>query len=196
MPPAVLLRRSPPSEARAALILKSYSMRLPPKEAARVASTSLNTVRRYYRLIRARLVEVGYYTETPLSLGDRGMVEEVVSALKARRGIRGEDIPYHAAEVIEWLTEFPPRLTRKHIRKIVDLTGPLDDPRRSSEMEAVRLRAYVRYARTELILARVEMQAGMDDTHRPFLERIKAAREDEWRAYRAACKRVERSQRK
>ncbi|WP_193169958.1 hypothetical protein [Nisaea nitritireducens] len=179
--------------ARAARVLNSYTMRRSPGEAARASGTSLNTARRYYRLIRARLVSVGYYTETPLSLDDQGMAEETTAALKARRGIRGEDIPYHAAEVIEWMAEFPPHLVHKHIAKIIDRTGPLDAARHLNGPEAKRLRAYIRFARTELVLARVAAQTEADETQRPFLERIRAAKVKEWRAYRAACKRVERT---
>ena len=192
MPRAVLLRRSPLSGAQTALILNSYASRLSPIEAATTAEISLNTTRRYYRLIRNRLVETGYYTETPRSIDDQGLASETVAALKSRRGVRGEGIPSHAAEIIEWSAEFTPQLALKHIRKIIALTGPLDVPYELSEADFRKLQAYVRYAQTELIYDRMKSQAETDHSQAPFLARIESALNAAWRAYRAASKRMER----
>lgn len=192
---ALLLRRSPLPEAQSALILMSYASRLAPKKAALSASISRNTARCYYRLIRSRLVQVGYYTETPGSVDDPGIAAEAALALKLRRGVRPEDIPLHTAEIIEWRDAFPPRLVLKHLRKVIELTGPLDAPRTLDVAEYDRMRAYVRYARTELIHDRVAISQNKDSFQSEYLVRAKVSLENQWRVYRAASKRVERQRR-
>lgn len=192
MPRAVLLRRSPIGEVRSGAILKSYASRAPPREAAKCSGVSRNTARQYYRLIRARLTDTGYYTETPRSIDDTGLAGETVTALKRRRGVREADVPYHAAEIVEWIDEYPPCVVLKHIRKIVDLAGPLDVPRKLSEAEREKLQAYIRYARTELVHHRAATSKDESEFQIGYIARADIALKKQWRAYRTVSKRVER----
>ena len=133
-----------------------------------------------------------YYQNGARSLDDDGLASEVKQALRLRWGIREDNIFAHAAELIEWAEEWPPKVTLKHLRKIIALSGPLDVEPQLDELEEQKLSAYILYARTELIYRRIEETADNDEFQASFRDRIKASLDDAWRAYRAASKRVER----
>tara|TARA_R110001606_G_scaffold399304_1_gene584235 strand:- start:12370 stop:12957 length:588 start_codon:yes stop_codon:yes gene_type:complete len=195
MKPPILSSRARLSLTQAGALLKGYAARLSPKDAAEATALAVNTVYKQYERIRDRLIAVRYYADGALSLDEAGLAEGVQQQLRLRRGIRDDEVYPHAAELIDWAEEWPPRLIEKHIRKIIELSGPLDAPFELDEPAYEKLRAYVRYARTELIHDRVKAQAEIDETQQPFLERVKDALDTEWRAYRAASKRVERDRR-
>lgn len=183
------------SQAQAAGLIDSYARRSPPQTAARSAGVSLNTARRVYTFIRVRLLATGYYENTGLSKDEPGLAPEVMEQLRARRGIRSEDIPLHAAELIDWAEGWPPRLVGQHIRTIVALTGPLDYPAELSQAQYERVLAYVRYARMVLLFDRLESKPEPDAARRDQIARVKARLDELWRAYRAATKRAEREAR-
>ncbi|MGR3662307.1 MAG: hypothetical protein ACU0CA_14170 [Paracoccaceae bacterium] len=106
-----------------------------------------------------------------------------------RRGLGPDDIYAHAAELIEWAEEWPSGEVLRHLRKIITLTGPIDQPVELTEIQGKVVSAYVRYARTKLIHDRVTKNAADDKSNLPFNERTKAALDNEWRAYRAAVNR-------
>jgi len=160
--------------------------------AARSAGVSLNTARRVYTFIRIRLLETDYYENTALSKEEPGLAPEVVEQLRTRRGIGPEAIPLHAAELIDWAESWPPRLIARHIRTILALTGPLDDPSELSEADYERVRAYVRYARMALLFDRLKGKPDPDAVRRDQIARVQARLDELWRAYRAAAKRAER----
>lgn len=193
MPPAILSPRSRVPAAKAERLLNCYAERLAPQQAATRADLSLNTVYEQYSRIRWRLIEVGYYRDAAQSVDEPGLAEATKQALKRRRGLGPDEVFAHAAEAIEWLEEWPPGEVLRQIRKIIELTGPLDVPYEPSDVQRRLLDAYVRYARTKLIHDRVEAKAKEDVGRHPFLERVKAALEQEWRSYRAAAKHVERT---
>lgn len=193
MPKPILSSRSRIPAAQADKLLKCYAERLPPSETAKRIGLSLNTVYEQYSRIRWRLIEVGYYRDAALSKDEAGLSELAKEELRARRGLTEEDVFAHAAEVIEWAEEWPSGIVLRQIRKIIELTGPLDLPLDLSGPQVVAILAYVRYARTKLIHDRVATNAVSDETQRPFAERCAIALEQEWRAYRAASKGVERA---
>lgn len=188
----ILSRRARITAAQGETLLRCYAARSAPKEAAKSCGLSLNTVYLQYGRIRDRLIAVRYYRDGALSFDEAGLPPEIVQALKERRGIPEGDIYPHAAELIEWAEEWPPKLVLKHLRKIVELTGPLDAPRELSEAEYEKLQAYVRHARTDLIHDRVAASDDTGEFQQGYVARAKEALETEWRAYRAASKRVER----
>jgi len=193
--PGLVSPRARISQAQAAKLIDSYAGRMPPETAARIAGVSLNTARRLYNFIRVRLLATGYYENTALSKDEAGLTPEVMEALRARRGIRSEAIPLHAAELIDWAERWPPRLVARHIRTILALTGPLDDPAELSEADYERVRAYVRYARMALLHDRLKGKPDPDAAQRDQIARVKARLDELWRAYRAAAKRAERKAR-
>lgn len=172
--------------------MRFYAERRSPLEAAIASGLSRNTVYLLYDRLRWRLVLTRYYTDAALSFDEAGLSPVFKRRLRARRGIGPEEVYAHAAELIHWAEEWPPHLTLKHIRQIIQLTGPLDLPPELGEAEHEKLDAYVRYARTELIAQRAGERAKHDETHIPFAERAAAALERYRREYRAASKRLER----
>jgi len=192
MPKPILSTRSRISKDKADRLLKGYASRLPPGEAAKRAGISLNTVYEQYARIRWRLIEVGYYQDAALSKAEAGLSQSVKDKLRLRRGIEGDDIYSHAAEVIEWEEEWPPELVLKHLRKIIELTGPIDMPLDLTALQTDMVAAYVRYARTQLIEDRVAKSAATDAAQQDFLERIRKAIGAYRRDYRSAAKRVSR----
>lgn len=183
------------SDKQAGKLIDSYARGSPPQTAAHTAGVSLNTARRVYTFIRVRLLATGYYENTGLSKDEPGLAPEVMEQLRARRGIRSEDIPLHVAELIDWAEAWPPRLVGQHIRTILGLTGPLDDPVALSDAEYERVLAYVRYARMVLLFDRLESKPEPDAARRDQIARVKARLDELWRAYRAATKRAEREAR-
>lgn len=183
------------SPEQASNLLKCYAERCEAKGAAKRTDCSLNSVYLFYRRIRERLTATGYYRDGALSFDEPGLAPIISERLRLRRGIREEDIQPHAAELIEWAEQWPPRLVLKHLRKIIELTGPLDQERQLSGPQLDKLNAYVRYARTELIHDRRQNSPETGEAQRHRIDRAKAALDNEWRAYRAASKRVEREQR-
>lgn len=174
-------------------LLDCYARRLPPQEAAKRSGVSLNTVYAHYGRFRDRLVFTGYYQDGALSLDEEGLSPGIQEELRFRRGVRTEEIFSHAAELIEWAEEWPPKLVSRHIRKIVELTGPLHAEPELNEDQASRLSIYVRYARTELILSRLHAVQTPDEASTGRIERAEQQKADLWRAYRSASKRIERS---
>lgn len=193
--PPLVSRKARISEHQAARLIECYARRLPPQTAARSAGVSLNTARRLYNFIRVRLLATGYYENTALSKDEPGLTPELMKALRARRGIRPEAIPLHAAELIDWEESWPPRLVGQHIRTILSLTGPLDDPVALSHAEYERVLVYVRYARMALLHDRLKKTPDPDAARRDQTARVKSRLDALWRAYRAAAKRVERQER-
>ena len=193
MAPPILTGHTRLSPEQANILLKCYAERRETKEAAKRAACSLNSVYLFYRRIRERLTATGYYRDGANSFDEAGLAPVIRRRLRARRGIRDEDIRPHAAELIEWAEEWPPRLVLKHLRKIIELTGPLDEEPRQRSPELQKLQAYVRYARTALIHDRRKASPHTSEAHQALVDRATAALDNEWRAYRAASKRVDRS---
>ena len=134
----------------------------------------------------------GYYRDAAHSIDEPGLAEETKQELRRRRGLGPDDIFAHAAEAIEWAEGWPSGEVLRHLRRIIALTGPLDQPMELTEMQQRVASAYIRYARTKLIHDRVKAKAAKDEALIPFFERTKAALDKEWRAYRAAIKQLER----
>jgi len=195
MPLLILSRRARVTTVQAEKLLRCYSERKSPKAAAKATGLSLNTTYLQYNRIRGRLVLSRYYQDGAVSFDEPGLAPEIKQQLKERRGIDEGDIYPHAAELIDWAEEWPSRLVLKHLRKIIELTGPLDVEPDLTNSEIKKLQTYVRYARTELIYDRLKTAPVIDEAQQSFIERTKVALDDEWRAYRAASKRVERSRR-
>ncbi|MGD1922800.1 MAG: hypothetical protein ACFB03_01235 [Paracoccaceae bacterium] len=194
MPKPILSPKSRVAAAQADRLLKCYAERLPPSDAAKRTGLSLNSVYEQYSRIRWRLIEVGYYRDAALSKDEDGLSELSKEMLRERRGLSDEDVYAHSAEIIEWAEEWPSGTVLRQLRKIIELTGPIDVPLDLTGPQAVAIIAYVRYARTKLIHDRVADKAKTDETQIDFAERTKAALEKEWRAYRAAVKKMERTQ--
>lgn len=192
MPAPILGPRSRVPAAQADRLLKCYAERLPPAEAAQRTVLSLNTVYEQYSRIRWRLIETGYYRDAAFSKDEDGLSEVTKDELRRRRGLDDGDIYAHAAEIIEWVEEWPPAEVLRHLRKIIALTGPIDRPMDLIEPQAHVIAAYVRYARSKLIHDRVSAKAETDEALRPFAEQTKAASEKEWRGYRSVVKKAER----
>lgn len=192
MPKPVLSTRSRIPDAKADRLLKCYAQRLPPGEAAKRAGLSLNSVYAQYARIRWRLIEVGYYQDAALSKTEAGLSESAQEKLRRRRGLEGDDIYAHAAEVIEWEEEWPPDVVLRHLRKVIELTGPIDAPLDLSALQVSVVTAYVRYARTQLILDRVSKSAETDPAEHDFLKRVGEAVESYRREYRSAVKKLSR----
>lgn len=188
----ILSSRSRIPAAKADALLKCYAERLSPNETAERVGLSLNTVYDQYARIRWRLIEVGYYQDAALSKDEAGLSEAVKDKLRLRRGIEDDDVFPHAAEIIEWEEEWPPALVLRQLRKIIELSGPIDLPLDASEAELAVIAAYVRFARTQLILDRLERTVEADPTKQDFLERTKIAVDGYRRDYRAAVKRLSR----
>lgn len=194
MPKPILSPRSRVAPAQADRLLKCYAERLPPADTAKRTGLSLNSVYDQYSRIRWRLIEVGYYQDAALSKDEDGLSQLSKDMLRERRGLSDEDVFAHSAEIIEWAEEWPSGTVLRQLRKIIELTEPIDIPLDLSGPQAVAVVAYVRYARTKLIHDRVATNAKTDEMQQPFAERTKAALDTEWRAYRAAAKQVERTQ--
>jgi len=192
MPLLILSRRARITAAQAGKLLRCYAKRQPPKIAAKATGLSLNTIYLQYNRICWRLVLSRYYRDGTLSYDEPGLAPEIKEQLRQRRGIEEKDIYPHAAELIDWAEEWPPKLALKHIRKIIKLTGPLDMQPELSDLEIEKLQAYVRYTRKELIYDRLTTTPDIDEAQQSFIERTKAALDNEWRSYRAATKRWQR----
>ena len=188
----ILSTRSRIPAAKAEALLKCYARRFPPQEAAKLTGLSLNTVYDQHARIRWRLIEVGYYRDGALNKDETGLSERVKAKLRLRRGLTDDDIYAHAAELTEWEEEWPPSLVLRQLRKIIALTGPIDVPLSLSELQSDMVAAYVRYARTQLILDRLTTSVETDPIKGDFLERTKAALDGHWKDYRAAVKRLHR----
>lgn len=188
----ILSSRARITAVKGETLLRCYAARSAPKEAAEVCALSLNTIYLQYGRIRDRLIAVGYYRDWALSLEEAGLRPEIVQALRERRGIPEDEVYPHAAELIEWAEEWPPKIVFKHLCKIIELTGPLGAPFDLTEAEYDKLRAYVRYARTNLIHDRAAASDDTSEFQLGYIARAKEALETEWQAYRAASKRVER----
>ena len=188
----ILSTRSRIPVVKADALLKCYAERLTPNETAERVGLSLNTVYEQYARIRWRLIEVGYYQDAALSKDEAGLSQAVKDKLRLRRGIEDDDIFAHAAEIIEWVEEWPPALVLRQLRKIIELTGPIDVPLDASEAELGVIVAYVRFARTQLILDRLESTVEAAPTKQDFLERTRIGVDGYRREYRAAVKRLSR----
>lgn len=193
MPPPIFSAKARIPPAKAQKLLKCYAQRLSPKDAAKVSGLSLNTIYAQYERIRWRLVISGYYRDGAWSIDEDGLSEIARQELNSRKGIREESIYLHAAETIHWADAHPAPLTLKHLRKIIELSGPLDQAPVLTEDETDKLAAYIRYARTELVSTQAQETAANNADMRPYADRAKAAQEAEWRAYRAASKALERT---
>ncbi|MEL6467780.1 MAG: hypothetical protein AAFQ58_22680 [Pseudomonadota bacterium] len=190
MPKPILSSRSRIPAAKADKLLRCYAERKEPAETAKRTGLSLNTVYDQYNRIRWRLIEVGYYRDAAFSKDGDGLSEEAKAMLRQRRGLEDGDIYAHAAEIIEWLEEWPSGIVQRQLRKIIELTGPLDKPLRLSEPHADAVAAYVSYARAKLIHERILDGAKTDVTQIHFAERTKTATEKAWSIYRTVSKRV------
>ncbi|MEO0697853.1 MAG: hypothetical protein AAFY84_17360 [Pseudomonadota bacterium] len=188
MPKPILSTRSRIPAAKADKLLRCYAERLDPAETAKRTGLSLNTVYDQYARIRWRLIEVGYYSDAALSKDEDGLSEEAIAMLRQRRGLEDGDIYAHAAEIIEWLEEWPAGKVLRQLRKIIELTGPLDKPLSLSEPKAAVVIAYVRYARSHLIHERTTKGTNAEDGHRDLTRATKSL----WTAYRTASKRLDR----
>ncbi len=186
-------KRSRMTAAQAETLLRCYSERRTPAEAADVCGLSRNTVYLRYSQIRWRLILTGYYSDAAMTADDPGLPPAVKRQLRERRGVRKDKVYPHSAKLIHWLDELPPRLVRKHIHKIIELTGPIDQEPELDAVQAERVRAYVRYAQAELIWDRRRSAPVQDEAQRALVERGKSARDRAWRAYRTASKRVQRA---
>jgi hypothetical protein len=187
MPKPIFSTRSRIPAAKADMLLRCYAERLDPSETAKRTGLSLNTVYDQYARIRWRLIEVGYYRDAALSKDEDGLSEEAKAMLRQRRGLEDGDIYAHAAEIIEWLEEWPSGTVLRQLRKIIELTGPLDKPLSISEQQAAVVNAYVRYARAKLIHDRVLNGYGSKETADSREQRVSEARlntEELWRVYR------------
>ncbi|MEM6497552.1 MAG: hypothetical protein AAF709_12595 [Pseudomonadota bacterium] len=183
MPKPIFSSRSRIPAAKADKLLRCYAERREPAETAKRTGLSLNTVYDQYARIRWRLIEVGYYRDAALSKDEDGLSEEAKAMLRNRRGLEDDDIYAHAAEIIEWLEEWPAGTVLRQLRKIIELTGPLDKPLRLSEPQAAVVAAYVRHARTKLIHQRVHEGAKTDEMKNDFAARTKVATDQAWAAY-------------
>ncbi|MEM6890139.1 MAG: hypothetical protein AAF636_18690 [Pseudomonadota bacterium] len=56
------------------------------------------------------------------------MAQSASSTLRQRRGLEDSDIYAHAAEIIEWLEEWPPGTVLRQQHKTIELSRPLDKP--------------------------------------------------------------------
>lgn len=193
MPLTILSSRTRISSVQASKLLKCYAERMPPKKAAEICGLSLNTLYLQYDRIRWRLILSGYYQNGARSIDEEGLSPEVKRQLKLRRGISKQNIYLHAAELIEWADEWPPRLVLKYIKKIIEFTGALDIEPNLTEVQLAKLRAYVRYARVELIYERRKAAPDTGENRQYLIDRAKSALEVVWRSYRAASKRQERT---
>ncbi len=192
MPKPILSSRSRIPPAKADKLLRCYAERLEPAETAKCTGLSLNTVYDQYARIRWRLIEVGYYRDAALSKEEDGLSEEAKAMLRQRRGLEDGDIYAHAAEVIEWLEEWPSGTVLRQIRKIIELTGPLDIPLNLSEPEAEVVAAYVRYACAKLIYDRSENYRDESTSQNPLFSQRSLTVEVYWRQYLALKKRFTR----
>lgn len=189
----ILSSRARISPAQGSKLLKCYAGKMPPNQAAKTCDLSLNTLYLQYNRIRWRLILSGYYQNGAHSFDEPGLSPDLKRQLKLRRGISEEDIYPHAAELIEWAEEWPPRLVLKYLKKIIALTGPLDIEPQLTELQFIKLHAYVRYARVELIHDRRKAAPDTDENKQYLVDRAKTALDAAWRNYRAASKRVERN---
>lgn len=164
-PPAGLARRTfgrraRLTDAQADALLDCYAAGLEPSVAAERTGLSANSVYRAYGLIRTRLIQVGYFTDGALSVDEPGLDDDLRAALRARRGIREDNIFENAAELIFFFERWPPKLVRAHIMDIITKTGPLDRDIGDEAVQAVY--AFVRSARDALVLDRRAQQITMD----------------------------------
>ncbi|MHC0054155.1 hypothetical protein [Actibacterium sp. D379-3] len=182
MPKPIFSSRSRIPAAKADKLLRCYAERLEPAVTAKRTGLSLNTVYDQYSRIRWRLIEVGYYRDAALSKEEDGLSEEAKAMLRQRRGLEDGDIYAHAAEIIEWLEEWPSGTVLRQLRKIIELTGPLDKPISLSARQADVVAAYVRYARAKLIHDRIKVTT--DDALTDFYRRSKLGHVDKRRSQR------------
>lgn len=187
MPKPILSSRSRIPAAKADKLLRCYAERLDPAETAKRTGLSLNTVYDQYARIRWRLIEVGYYRDAALSKDEDGLSEEAKAMLRQRRGLEDGDIYAHAAEIIEWLEEWPSGTVLRQQRKIIELTGPLDLPLRLSETQASVVNAYVCYARAKLINDRQIATFGADNNKKAAPTGKNKYVLEYWQIYRAAA---------
>ncbi|MEL6570964.1 MAG: hypothetical protein AAFQ64_04855 [Pseudomonadota bacterium] len=188
MPKPILSSRSRIPAAKADKLLRCYAEHREPAETAKRTGLSLNTVYDQYARIRWRLIEVGYYRDAALSKDEDGLSEEAKAMLRQRRGLEDGDIYAHAAEIIEWLEEWPSGIVLRQLRKIIELTGPLDKPLALSESQAAVVNAYVRYGRAKLIHERVTKGTETDETQEPFAYHTYSSMKAEWNKYRKTTK--------
>ena len=174
-------------------LIKLYAQRTPAPEAAQLLKVSLNTVYLHYGRIRLRLVLTGYYRDGGLSIDERGFGEEIKSAIRSRRGVREDNIYPQSPEVIDWENEWDARAVQRHIKRIIELTGPL-----YFETIAVDelIDAYVRFARSELLFLKLSERQGQDDRQGRLAERARTQMLDHRRQYRSLCRRVQRYRRR
>ena len=156
-PPAGLARRmfgrrTRLTDAQADAVLDCYAAGLEPNLAAEHAKLSANSVYRSYGMIRRRLIQVGYFTDGALSVDEPALGDDLRAALRARRGIRDENVFENAAELIFFFERWPPKLVRAHITEIVAKTGPLGRDVSDETVQAVH--TFVRSARDALVLDR------------------------------------------
>lgn len=195
MPKPILSSRSRIPAAKADKLLRCYAERLDPAETAKRTGLSLNTVYDQYTRIRWRLIETGYYRDAALSKDEDGLSEEAKAMLRQRRGLEDGDIYAHAAEIIEWLEEWPAGTVLRQLRKIIELTGPIDRPLSLSEPEAAVIIAYIRYARAKLVDDRLKTDSDRDEYAWGFSERSQNTVKVLWTNYRNCAKRFEREKR-
>ncbi|MEM7776903.1 MAG: hypothetical protein AAF732_14945 [Pseudomonadota bacterium] len=154
---------------------------------------SRDTIYRHYGLIRWRVILTGYYANGAYAKDEAGLSDVLQREIRLRRGIPQDHIYPHAAELIAWAQEWSPRLTLKHIKKIVSLTGPLDKPPALTDCEGQRLVAYINMAHIELLIDELLAGPVQDEAQRSLTARARERLEDYRRNYRAACKRIEQS---
>lgn len=143
-------RRTRLTDVQADALLESYAAGLEPNTTTGRTGLSANSVYRSYGLIRRRLIQVGYFTDGALSVDEPGLDDDLRAALRARRGIREDNIFENAAELIFFFERWPPTLVRSHIERIITETGPLD--REITEETIQTVYSAVRSARDELVL--------------------------------------------
>lgn len=193
MPKPILSSRSRIPAAKADKLLRCYAERLDPAETAKRTGLSLNTVYKQYARIRWRLIEIGYYRDAALSKDEDGLSGEAKAMLRNRRGLEDGDIYAHAAEIIEWLEEWPSNTVLRQLRKIIELTGPIDKPLSFSEHQAEVVAAYVSYARIKLTHGKVE-EENFKNAHCTPSNKISNILEAEWRLFRAASRKKSRKE--
>ncbi len=193
MPKPILSSRSRIPAAKADKLLKCYAERLDPAKTAKRARLSINTVYGQYARIRWRLIEVGYYRDAAFSKDEDGLSEEAKAMLRQRRGLEDGDIYAHAAEIIEWLEEWPPGTVLRQLRKIFELTGPIDKPLSLSKSLAAVVSAYVHYARAKLIQERLKQTTDDYDIHEIVTQESELEIERYWKYYRSRAMHLKRS---
>lgn len=181
---STLSPRSRIPAAKAHKLLRCYAERLDPAVAANRTGLSLNTVYDQHSRIRWRLIEVGYYRDASLTKIEKGLSKEAKAKLHQRRGLEDGDIYAHATEVIELLEEWPFSNVLRQLRKIIELTGPLDKLLALSEKQTQMVLTYVRCVRTKLIEERAANSTRNDEGQFEFADHVKLASERQRKSYR------------